>query len=564
MKVFNHLKQFICFFISLILFFIISNCSFAQNNLPAEKWQEDVTFLKNIVETKYSNLFYKVTKEQFESAADELYRKIPGLSENEIRLGFFKLIAMFKFGHTHMGFRAGEGDGPTPMFHQIPLRFYYFSDGVYISSVSAKYSEALGGKVLKIGNTGIDEVLSKYHDVISTENEEFFKSNIQYYLFIPEFLHALRITDSDDKVSITYLIDGNEKTIVMDSDNGNVNFGNFGLSLPDGWVDSYSELNKPSSVLWMKEPGKFRYFEYLPDQKILYVRHSIILEDPKSETIKQFFENVFNFVDSHDVDKFVLDIRLNGGGNNYLNKSIITGLIRSRNINRYGHLFVITGKATFSAAQNLTNNLEKFTEAIFVGEPTAENVNFYGDTREEILPNSKMRARLSWLWWQDLDPRDKRVWTAPQLAALMSFNDYKNGYDSSMNVIMRFHDDTSLIERITNLIETGKYDDALSAAKDYNNDPVHRYFKADIEEPLNSLGYVYMGQNKFEEASKTLYINMMLYPESANTYDSYAESLLKLDKKEEALKYYEISSSKDAGATGDNSRKMIEMIKSGK
>src|SRR5258706_14014964 len=147
MKKFFPFKQFKCLFCILPVLLASINISFSQNNLTADKWKEDLIYVQKIIETKYSNLFYKVTKDQFDSAVSDLSARIPVSSENEIRLGFMKLIAMFKYGHTHMGFRYGEGDNPAPLYHYIPVRFYYFSDSVYISRISSKYKDALGGRV---------------------------------------------------------------------------------------------------------------------------------------------------------------------------------------------------------------------------------------------------------------------------------------------------------------------------------------------------------------------------------------------------------------------------------
>jgi tetratricopeptide (TPR) repeat protein len=72
-----------------------------------------------------------------------------------------------------------------------------------------------------------------------------------------------------------------------------------------------------------------------------------------------------------------------------------------------------------------------------------------------------------------------------------------------------------------------------------------------------------MNQNKFEEANKVLNMNVQLFPASANVYDSYAESWLKLGNKEEAIKYYKIALSKDPdGVTGENAKKILEQIQS--
>jgi CubicO group peptidase (beta-lactamase class C family) len=58
------------------------------------------------------------------------------------------------------------------------------------------------------------------------------------------------------------------------------------------------------------------------------------------------------------------------------------------------------------------------------------------------------------------------------------------------------------------------------------------------EQALNMFGYQLMNTGKLERAQDLFYINMQLYPKSANVYDSYAEACLKLGDKEQALLHY--------------------------
>ncbi|MBC7875447.1 MAG: hypothetical protein H7Y01_15710 [Ferruginibacter sp.] len=526
------------------------------------EWRSDLRYFQQLIHSKYSNLFYNLTAQQFDNAVAGIDKKIGHLTDVQMNVEFAKLVAMFKVGHTAVRQRAGTGNDLTPWVHPVPVRFYLFSDGLYIKSIDAKYKEAAGGKVIKIGNTDAATALEKIRPAIAFENEQGFKNMIQFYLNLPEFLEAVGIIDDPGKVSITYLKEGKENSVTLLAENMPAPAGHGPASAANSWVDAYER--KANIPLWLKEPGKLRYFEYLPESKTVYVKHSAVQDEP-GETIADFFAKVFRFVDSNDVDKFILDIRLNGGGNNYLNKSVITGIIQAKKINRKGHLFIITGKATFSAAQNLTNELEKYSEAIFVGEPTSENVNFFGDTRTEILPNSKLNVNLSWLWWQNLDPRDKRQWTAPQLAADLSFEDYQKGIDPAMEVIKNYKPEGSIDEKLRNLVVAGKYDEAVAAARAYLENPLHRYYKNDLETKVNDFGYRLMNQNKFQEANKVLYMNVQLFPESANVYDSYAESWWKLGNKEEAVKYYKIAISKDPnGFTGDGARNMLKQLQEDK
>ena len=142
------------------------------------------------------------------------------------------------------------------------------------------------------------------------------------------------------------------------------------------------------------------WYEYVADKKLLYVNYSGVADMP-DETVATFFERVFAFADKNTVEKFVLDIRNNSGGNNYLNRPLFYGLIkRADTIARSGTFFAVIGRETFSAAQNLANLLDEHTDAILVGEPTGGSPNHYGDSLRMELPNSKVSVGLSSVWWR--------------------------------------------------------------------------------------------------------------------------------------------------------------------
>jgi len=61
------------------------------------------------------------------------------------------------------------------------------------------------------------------------------------------------------------------------------------------------------------------------------------------------------------------------------------------------------------------------------------------------------------------------------------------------------------------------------------------------EQDLNSLGYSFLGNGELEAALEVFKLATILFPDSFNAYDSYGEALLKVEKKEEAIKMYEKS-----------------------
>lgn len=61
------------------------------------------------------------------------------------------------------------------------------------------------------------------------------------------------------------------------------------------------------------------------------------------------------------------------------------------------------------------------------------------------------------------------------------------------------------------------------------------------EEQLNTLGYLYLSQNEIQKAKFILKLNLEAFPESANTYDSYAEVLMKNNENKKAIVNYKKS-----------------------
>lgn len=191
-------------------------------------------------------------------------------------------------------------------------------------------------------------------------------------------------------------------------------------------------------------------------------------------------------------------------------------------------------------------------------------MNFFGDTKTETLPNSKLQVNLSWLWWQNFGALDKRKFTSPELATDMTFADYYNNIDPAINAIVNYQKEKPLLASLNEFLEVGKNEEAFQFAIAYKNNPSHRYVLEQLETNINAEAYRIMPTN-LKTASAMLEINMKLFPESANTYDSYAESLMNLNKKEEAIEFYTIAIAKDkTGIVGDNSKKMIERIKQNK
>lgn len=478
-------------------------------------------------------------KADFDAAVKDLNNRIPSASQDEIITGFMRIVAMVKDGHT--------GLFPRPYFKSgvFPLRFYKFDDGIFIQGASREYAELAGAKVIRIGKLSADEALKQIGMLAGADNEMGVTENGALFLSIPELLDGLGIIDQTQALTLVVEIDGKERTVEIKP----AFTVNDLIHPPADWADAAK--NTP---LYMKHPGDLYWFEYLKDQKIVYVQQNAVMNKP-DETVAQFYGRVMDFVAANPVEKLVIDVRLNDGGNNGLNRPVVIGLIKSK-IDVRGKLFVITGRDTFSAAQNFVNEIEKYTNATFVGEPTAGRPNHYGDGRPIMLPNSRLNVQASTLYWQDMDPRDNRKWTAPEIAATLSSADYKAGKDPALDAIINYSPSSSL----QGIIDSTKNDkDTSNFVREYDafkSDPRHRY--VETEATLNRIAYALLQQKRTDDAIAVFKLNVRDFPNSANAFDSLGDGYAAAGRRDDAIKAYEKALSIDPNfaSSADSLRKL--------
>jgi tetratricopeptide (TPR) repeat protein len=524
-----------------------------------DQWREDLRTLRQTVVGDYRHLFHDVSQEYWERAADELDRRIPELQRHEIIVELSQLVAAFRIGHTYLQLGNWRGPEAPAKFHTIPLVPYLYRDGLYVMSAAKTHERWVGARIVQIGEWPAAEAIERVRPAVIYENEMGFRNAISYFLNCPEVLHACGVIDDPARVPLTFDVDGQTTEVTFDAEPARHLPGFDGIQFAESdWVDA-CRLPFDQRPLWLRNLNRKRDCAYLPEQKILYVRHSVVL-DEADETIEAFFAKVFASDAARQADKLVLDVRLNSGGNNYLNKPVITGAIRSK-FNERGRFFVIAGRKTFSACQNLVNELEKYTEAIFVGEPTAERVNFWGDNRELILPNSKLSVSLSWLWWQNSDPRDQRIWKAPDILVELSPDQFRDGVDPALDAIAAWRPQAPIEKQVEDYLAQHDLAAAGAFVKRLVADPQNRFGLDRIERQVNLAGYAQLKKDEVEAAIAVFKLNVELFPNSPSAYGSYAEASLKFGNRETAVQNYRRAMELDPhGPIGQNSAAALRQL----
>jgi tetratricopeptide (TPR) repeat protein len=514
--------------IPVCLIVLVSMLSHASPVTPAEasRWREDLRYFAEQAPQVHKNLFHSMTREHFDIALKNLDERIPGLSRDQIIVEITRIAAMIGDGHTYV-----ELQHPPANFRHYPLKLYWFPDGVYVVKADKKYAAAVGGRVVRLGKVSGQNAYEAVSQIVPRDNLSQVKWMTPFYMSLAEVLDGLGLVDNQEAVPLTVEKDGVQTTVVLKPEAGELPLDEF--VLPVDWVDARDPA--APQPLWQRDPANHYWFEYLNDSRTIYLQFNAVAQKP-DETVEAFFNRVMAFADTHPVDRFVLDERLNGGGNNYLLRPIIHAFIRSDSVNEPGKLFTIIGRQTFSAAMNCVNRMKLNTNTLFVGEPTGSSPNMYGDNAPVVLPNSKLTVRLSTLWWQDMDPRDQRAWQAPDLSTEITFADYRAGRDPAMDAILNYKPGPDIVELVRVAAEKGDYAGAKAALQTFIQDPLHKY--SSIESDINQLGYRFINAKKLDQAILVLKLDVDTYPESFNTWDSLGEAYMDRGDKDLAIRNY--------------------------
>jgi len=94
-------------------------------------------------------------------------------------------------------------------------------------------------------------------------------------------------------------------------------------------------------------------------------------------------------------------------------------------------------------------------------------------------------------------------------------------------------------------------------------DPKYRFFN--FEGEFNEAGYNLLNASMVEEAIYVFTMNAQLFPDSANCWDSLAESYWKAGDLAKAEEYYNKAIQMDPqGRIGENARTMLKKMKEGR
>lgn len=454
----------------------------------------------------HKNVYHSVTPQQLDQAFAALDRDLPTLSDTQITVRLMAIGALVNDGHSRV-----DVDSRPGLTH-IGLWLVSYPDGVFIREATTDNKALLGARVERIGSVPTDEALTRIRSIIACDPHNDGRAQtwpLSMLLTDPLVLNGLGLSTSPEEVTYTVSQNGHTSTVTLKPSLNGHDMHPFRKD----WLSAITQRgDQPLAKPWLENIA----FAEVPAAHALYLQFNSVYPPP-GQTMDQFADGLERFIAAHNDDRLIVDLRRNGGGDNTNLRPLLIAIARSR-FNHRGHLYVLIGPTTFSAAQNFTSRLEGATEAIFVGEPTGSNVNFYGDPIAFDLPNSHITVKMSRLWWQDKDPTDTRTATFPEISiGPDTFAEALIGKDAALHYALYAPAPPRLEDVIVAAAEQG-HDQVLAALNAYTADPLHRY-AGDVEQQLNMLAFRLVQTGKTQAAVTVVQVNADTHPTSWQTFD---------------------------------------------
>jgi hypothetical protein len=412
-----------------------------------ERWRQDVQYLSSQLSRLHVDAFHTVSQAEFEGAVAQLDAAIPTLNDLQITMEILHIVALIGDAHTR-----ATPPSSIPL-HLYPLKLYWLRDGFYVIGASPEYQDAVGTKLARIGGVAVEDVYAAAAPYVVHETETGLRDDVWLYLLCPDVHPILGTSASTQAGQYTFeRPDGTRFSLDLVAVDG------------DEYVSSVPETLPAGEPLYMQKPDQFYWFTYLEGARTVYFQYNKG-QDMETESLRGFTDELFDFVDAHPVERLVIDMRHNGGGDEGPFWSFVNRLTKHP-LNEEGRLYVVVGRGTYSSAVLNTAMLQRKTDAIFVGESPSSTLDHYGQFNTFVLPNSHIRVYCSTAYFtRSLDLGEMAVgdWLGalgyssrrfpvsdanlrafvPDVLAEPTMDDYLLGRDPALEAVWTYADEKS-------------------------------------------------------------------------------------------------------------------------
>jgi hypothetical protein len=388
-------------------------------------WQSDLDFLLAEIRRQHYVYRSRPLPKALEAQARKLSEAIPRLSDQRMLIELQGVMALLGDGHCYILPAGARRVSST----QLPLRFYLFSDGLFVIDAEAGHERWIGRKVLRFGALSAADALARIDPYIS-------RDNVMGVTWLAPFF--LRFRGTQEVLGLEN--DADRATLTLQSPEGQVTEERFPF-VPVPRLRGVPKLlasklpGAPAAPLYLRDVTKPYWFRELPDAHALYVQFNQVMDGP-TESLRSFAHLLETRLKDAPPSVLIVDVRHNNGGNAELLPPLVTVLKNFEVAHSGAKLAVITGRNTFSAAQIFISQVNRGTKAVFAGESSSSKPNFVGEENEIILPWSGAMGSISNRYHESI-PGDGRSSIEPAIKVELSSRLYFANRDPVLEEVLR-------------------------------------------------------------------------------------------------------------------------------
>jgi hypothetical protein len=382
----------------------------------------DVRALAAHMRSAHPNLHHTLSPTRFAAARDELARRAPRLGSDELLVELMRFAAL-----------AGERDGHTGIFpldpahrqplHLFPLRLYHFPDGVYVVGQVGSQHRLVGKRLVAVADVPVARLLARVRPLVPRDNEHSLRARAVQWLVTAEVLHGLGVTEERLRARFRFA-DGSESVLAA------VPAGRYTAAFADLVHPMIPQgLPQRPQPPFLQHRRRATWTSVLADGRAVYLAYNLTMVYTGDVA-----ERVRRLAARPRVDRVIVDLRHNPGGNNFTYAPLLETL---KELPRRVQLYVLTSRTTFSAAQNFAADLERVARPQFVGEPTGGSPNLYGDPAARQLAETGWTAHVATIYWRKSAPGDRRTTIRPRLPVRYTAADFFAGRDPVLSRALR-------------------------------------------------------------------------------------------------------------------------------
>ena len=380
----------------------------------ADGRRQDLVTLVDRLEVVHPDPYHGLSEADFRAAIDRVSAKVESLTDDQFLVEIMRLVGLL----SAEGLDGHSGVWPwdnADDLRRLPLRLWEFPDGLYITGGAPQYRDLVGTRISHVDGVPIATVLATIEPLVPHDNPTTILMHRPIFFICVDVLAGLGLIAGTDRVTLTVVPPGQAaRPAVVDA----VDTKTF-TAVMDGWEWLLPERPGTPATGHLNQPY---HVEYLPARRTVYFRYNAV--QPAGSTLADALREA---VRGKDVDRVIVDVRNNHGGDNTTYAAFVDYLA-SPEIDQPGRLFVLAGRLTFSAAGNFAAELaDRAEHEVFVGEPTGGAPNQFGDHVTIELPHTGITVTSAKVWVEV--SADDRPSTGPDLPVPYTAAAYFAGRD---------------------------------------------------------------------------------------------------------------------------------------